>query len=156
MVACRLPPVVCRLSPVACRLSSLYERALADGLAWMLDHPIEGVIFETFSVTEHDVLGSDVTHDLKPGGRSVGVTDANKAEYVRLAVDWYTRRRAEQQICALVAGFHEVMHEVMRFEGTLSQLWRLLTRSPITDSHTSRGTCAMATFDGRLPDLAAV
>ena len=85
------------------------SRAIADGLVWMLDNPIDGVLFETFSVTERDVLGVDVVHDLKPRGRDVGVTDANKAEYVKLLVEWHATRKIEDQLCALAAGFHELV-----------------------------------------------
>ena len=56
------------------------------------------MLFETFSVTERDVLGVDVVHDLKPRGRDVGVTDANKAEYVKLLVEWHAEQPGHEEL----------------------------------------------------------
>ena len=50
----------------------------ASNLQWLLDHEIDSLGLElTFSV-ETDVFGATEMIELKPGGASITVTDANK------------------------------------------------------------------------------
>ena len=60
----------------------------------MLDQPIEGIFFETFAVGDTP---------LKPGGCTINVTDANKAEYVDLKSRWLLAGEVEKQLSGLSA-----------------------------------------------------
>lgn len=77
-------------------------------LQWMLDNPIEGVLDQTFS-TEDERFGQTNVEDLKPGGRDIEVTDANKKEYVDLMVKWRIQKRIDEQFQAFITGFHELI-----------------------------------------------
>lgn len=77
-------------------------------LQWMLDNPIEGVLEQTFS-TEDERFGVTNVEDLKPGGRDIDVTDANKKEYVDLMVKWRIQKRIDDQFQAFITGFHELI-----------------------------------------------
>ncbi|TAQ90164.1 hypothetical protein B7494_g1478 [Chlorociboria aeruginascens] len=77
-------------------------------LQWMLDNPIEGVLEQTFS-TEDERFGVTNVEDLKPGGRDIDVTDANKKEYVDLMVKWRIQKRIDEQFQAFITGFHELI-----------------------------------------------
>jgi E3 ubiquitin-protein ligase NEDD4 len=77
-------------------------------LQWMLDNPIEGVLDQTFS-TEDERFGETKIEDLKPGGRDIEVTDANKKEYVDLMVKWRIQKRIDEQFQAFITGFHELI-----------------------------------------------
>jgi len=77
-------------------------------LQWMLDNPIEGVLDMTFS-TEDERFGVTNVEDLKPGGRDIEVTDANKKEYVDLMVKWRIQKRIDEQFQAFITGFHELI-----------------------------------------------
>jgi E3 ubiquitin-protein ligase NEDD4 len=77
-------------------------------LQWMLDNPIEGVLDQTFS-TEDERFGVTNVEDLKPGGRDIEVTDANKKEYVDLMVKWRIQKRIDEQFQAFITGFHELI-----------------------------------------------
>lgn len=77
-------------------------------LQWMLDNPIEGVLDQTFS-TEDERFGVTNVEDLKPEGRDIEVTDANKKEYVDLMVKWRIQKRIDEQFQAFITGFHELI-----------------------------------------------
>jgi len=49
------------------------------------DNDITDVIDHVFCV-DHEAFGEHKEHELKPGGRDVPVTEANKKEYVKLAL----------------------------------------------------------------------
>ncbi|KAI0030488.1 hypothetical protein K488DRAFT_54121, partial [Vararia minispora EC-137] len=81
---------------------------LYKGLTWMLENDITDVLDETFSTTE-DRFGELVTIELKPGGEAVSVTEANKAEYVELLVEYRIARRVRDQFSAFLEGFGEAI-----------------------------------------------
>ena len=62
---------------------------------------------ETFSITE-DRFGELVTIELKPGGETLEVTEANKKEYVDCVVDYRISRRVKEQFDAFMEGLLEV------------------------------------------------
>ncbi|OBZ68497.1 putative E3 ubiquitin-protein ligase hulA [Grifola frondosa] len=53
--------------------------------------------------------GVRVTVELKPGGASIPVTDDNKAEYVRLVVEYHLRGRVQAQFDAFMSGFNDLI-----------------------------------------------
>ncbi|KAI8608198.1 E3 ubiquitin-protein ligase hula [Chytriomyces sp. MP71] len=81
-------------------------------MQWMLENPIEDVLDLTFS-TEIENFGVIETVDLKPGGRDIDVTDANKEEYVQLFSEWRISRRVDDQFRAFQQGFNEIVPQDM-------------------------------------------
>ncbi|XP_055338983.1 E3 ubiquitin-protein ligase SMURF2-like [Paramacrobiotus metropolitanus] len=81
---------------------------LFHSLMWILQNDIEGILDLTFAV-EHSVFGELQSHELKPNGKRLQVTDDNKKEYVRLYVNWRFMQGIEPQFLALQKGFHELI-----------------------------------------------
>jgi len=90
---------------------------LHKSLNWILTNDIADVIDSTFSV-EHDAFGAIRVHELKPGGKTIQVTEDNKKEYVKLYVTYRWCQGIEQQFLALQKGFHEVIpqHHLRPFD----------------------------------------
>lgn len=54
-----------------------------NSLKWIMDNNIDEAFLEmTFSIDD-EILGQTVTHDLKPNGQEIPVTDRNKHEYIQ-------------------------------------------------------------------------
>lgn len=77
-------------------------------LVWMLENDITDIIDLTFSI-ETDYFGTTKTIDLKPDGRNIPVTEANKHEYVTLVTEQKLTTAIKDQINAFVQGFHDVI-----------------------------------------------
>ncbi|KAF7724152.1 hypothetical protein EC973_001277 [Apophysomyces ossiformis] len=77
-------------------------------LVWMLENDITDVIDLTFSI-ETDDFGTTKTIDLKPGGRDIPVTEANKHEYVTLVTEQKLTNAIKDQINAFLQGFHDII-----------------------------------------------
>ncbi|KAI9282595.1 hypothetical protein BY458DRAFT_552211 [Sporodiniella umbellata] len=77
-------------------------------LVWMLENDITDIIDLTFSI-ETDFFGTKDTVDLKPDGRNIPVTEANKHEYVTLVTEQKLTTAIKDQINAFVQGFHDVI-----------------------------------------------
>ena len=85
-----------------------------NSIEWMLHNDITDVLELTFSVDE-DVFGETRVVELKPGGASIPVTEANKHEYVRLVTEQRLTNSIRSQIDAFLDGFHEVIpHSLIR------------------------------------------
>eukprot|EP00736_Rhodelphis_marinus_P000994 Rmarinus@m.16974 len=83
-----------------------------NSLKWMLANDITDVLDLTFSA-EIDEFGIKKVVDLKPGGRHLAVTEANKGEYVRLITDLRLTSSIRKQIDSFLEGFHELIPEEM-------------------------------------------
>eukprot|EP00854_Cymbomonas_tetramitiformis_P016531 gene16531-19628_t len=68
------------------------------------DATVEDIFCLDFSVTD-EFLGEAVTHELKPGGQDIPVTEANRREYVNLYVEWILNKRIEESFHAFRNGF---------------------------------------------------
>jgi E3 ubiquitin ligase SMURF1/2 len=68
-----------------------------NSLKWMLVNDITDIIDNTFS-DEYEAFGVIETVDLKPGGASIPVTEANKHEYVQLMVKHRLNYGIEEQV----------------------------------------------------------
>lgn len=79
-----------------------------QSLCWILANDITNIIEETFS-SEYEEFGQQRVVDLKPNGRNIRVTEANKEEYVKLITDVKLTKAIEQQIAAFKQGFHELI-----------------------------------------------
>ncbi|KAJ0408344.1 hypothetical protein P43SY_003070 [Pythium insidiosum] len=78
-------------------------------LVWMLENDIADVIDETFSVEVEGPSGKPSIEDLKENGRDIPVTDANKAEYVDLVLQWRTAYGVQAQLDAMIKGFSQLI-----------------------------------------------
>ena len=77
-------------------------------LKWILDNDITDILDLTFS-TEEEIFGERVEVDLKPNGKDIEVTEANKHEYVELITEWRISKRVEEQFKAFIDGFNELI-----------------------------------------------
>ena len=68
-----------------------------------------GLLALSFEV-EYDNFGMLETHELKPGGSSIAVTNANRVEYVDLYVQWWLVSSIDHQFFAFNQGFRQVCH----------------------------------------------
>ncbi|KAI9883191.1 MAG: hypothetical protein M1823_005048 [Watsoniomyces obsoletus] len=76
-------------------------------LTYILENDVDDLDM-TFS-TEDERFGETLEIDLKPNGRTIVVTNANKQEYVDLLTEWRIQKRVEEQFKAFVEGFHELI-----------------------------------------------
>ena len=81
---------------------------LHNSLVWILGNDITDVLHNTFCV-DTEVFGQLKTHELKPGGKHLEVTEDNKKEYVKLYVNWRFMRGIEAQFLSLQKGFNELI-----------------------------------------------
>uniref|UniRef100_A0A8C6UUR2 E3 ubiquitin-protein ligase n=1 Tax=Neogobius melanostomus TaxID=47308 RepID=A0A8C6UUR2_9GOBI len=80
-----------------------------NSLIWIRDNDIEECGLEMFFSVDKEILGEISTHELKPGGGDIQVTEENKEEYVRLVAEWRLSRGVEEQTQAFFEGFNEVL-----------------------------------------------
>ena len=138
-------PVTVRLSSVL--LKRLLKRkggALADlqrfdpelhtQLRWMLDHPIDGVLDQTFTITKQ-VLGKVVEVELVPNGAEIEVTDANKAQYVERHAAATMEAEISEQISAVCDGFHELVPVALLDQLSVADLHVALSGLPHISTH---------------------
>eukprot|EP00939_MAST-03C_sp_MAST-3C-sp1_P002985 g2985.t1 len=100
--------------PVNFEVLESANRSLARSLRWIRENKVEGVLFETFSVTRSS--NSAKTCDEPPvivplirNGDSVDVTDANKLLYVENLVSWHTERKFGAALRAFKEGFYSLV-----------------------------------------------
>ncbi|KAJ2742153.1 E3 ubiquitin-protein ligase tom1, partial [Coemansia sp. BCRC 34301] len=77
-------------------------------LEWILENDITDLLEETFSI-EVDDFGQHRVVDLIPNGHEVGVTEENKAEYVRLVTLQRLYLAIKDQVKSFLAGFHDLI-----------------------------------------------
>jgi len=152
------------------------DAALHQSLSWALQNPIQGVLFETFSVEtavtvnaidknkanntgsegggggggDGDVKGGGAgagVVDLVENGRSIEVTDANKQEWASLKVAWVLEHRVGSELEALKVGLEEVVEPKLLAPFNEDELERLLIGEPSVDVDEVR---AFADFQGEL------
>ena len=97
---------------VRCTLLQDLQKAMPDlahGLQQLLDYRgnVEVDLAATFSV-EEEIFGEVQTHELKPGGSSIAVTNSNRQEYVDLYTSWVLQESIHRQFAAFSEGFHQV------------------------------------------------
>jgi len=86
-------------------------------LRWVIENDITNVLDLTFS-TESHFFDVEETVDLKPNGRNIQVTEANKKEYVDLLCQYKMTHAIQDQINAFVHGFEEIIpHELASLFG---------------------------------------
>ncbi|XP_069554105.1 NEDD4-like E3 ubiquitin-protein ligase WWP1 [Brachyistius frenatus] len=80
-----------------------------NSLIWIRDNNIEECGLEMFFSVDMEILGKITSHDLKPDGTNVLVTEENKEEYISLMAEWRFSRGVEGQTKAFLDGFNEVV-----------------------------------------------
>lgn len=63
----------------------------------------------TFSLDEN-VMGKLVTHELKPGGKALSVTNDNKINYIHLMARFRMYVQIKEQIAAFTKGFRSIIN----------------------------------------------
>jgi len=114
----------------------LVDSQTYSSLSYMLEQPIEGIFFETFAVGDTP---------LKPGGCTINVTDANKAEYVDLKSRWLLAGEVEKQLSAFCTAFWRVVPEALLSVLDFQELELLMCGLPDIDipdwqAHTRYGS----------------
>jgi ubiquitin-protein ligase E3 A len=109
------PPIVYKkllgVKPTFQDLASA-DPTLARGLEQLLafDGNVEETFCRTFQV-ETEAFGDVVTHDLKPNGANIPVTNENRQEYVYLFVEWKLEKSIHKQFDAFKQGFKMVLSD---------------------------------------------
>ncbi|XP_075682145.1 NEDD4-like E3 ubiquitin-protein ligase WWP1 isoform X1 [Rhinoderma darwinii] len=80
-----------------------------NSLIWIRDNNIEECNLEMYFAVDMEILGKVTSHDLKPGGSNILVTEENKEEYIGLMAEWRFTRGVEEQTKAFLDGFNAVV-----------------------------------------------
>ena len=115
-------------------LASLREVDLVKykSLRWMATNAIEGVIFETFSVTI-DTFGEKKEVELIEGMGDVDVTDENKHAYIDAVVQYELAKSVDEQLKSFLEGFYELVPLAVLGEMDVDELRLLLNGSSSID-----------------------
>uniref|UniRef100_A0A3Q2YQE8 E3 ubiquitin-protein ligase n=1 Tax=Hippocampus comes TaxID=109280 RepID=A0A3Q2YQE8_HIPCM len=95
--------------PLALKDLESVDPEFYNSLIWIKDNNIEECGLEMFFSVDKEILGEVTTHELKPDGGNVQVTEENKEEYIRLVAEWRLSRGVEEQTQAFFEGFNEVL-----------------------------------------------
>ncbi|KAM9828977.1 itchy E3 ubiquitin protein ligase b [Syngnathus typhle] len=95
--------------PLALKDLESVDPEFYNSLIWIKDNDIEECGLEMFFCVDKEILGEITTHDLKPEGGEIQVTEENKEEYIRLVAEWRLSRGVEEQTQAFFEGFNEVL-----------------------------------------------
>lgn len=120
---------------------------------YVLDNDVDDLGLD-FSDAVHDSAAGCNQHistarvDLIPGGSDIEVTNANKAEFVRLVCEWRLFGSIREQCRAMCRGFHVAIprHIVAQLAQLIqpSDLTRLLAGEPRIDVHDWEKNCSCA------------
>ncbi|XP_063001316.1 E3 ubiquitin-protein ligase Itchy homolog isoform X2 [Elgaria multicarinata webbii] len=80
-----------------------------NSLIWVKENNIEECGLEMYFSVDKEILGEVKSHDLKPNGSNILVTEENKEEYIRLVAEWRLSRGVEEQTQAFFEGFNEIL-----------------------------------------------
>ncbi|XP_029291499.1 itchy E3 ubiquitin protein ligase b isoform X2 [Cottoperca gobio] len=95
--------------PLALKDLESIDPEFYNSLMWIKDNNIEECGLEMFFSVDKEILGEISTHELKPEGGDLQVTEENKEEYIRLVAEWRMSRGVEEQTQAFFEGFNEVL-----------------------------------------------
>ncbi|XP_028935598.1 E3 ubiquitin-protein ligase Itchy homolog isoform X2 [Ornithorhynchus anatinus] len=80
-----------------------------NSLIWVKENNIEECGLEMYFSVDKEILGEIKSHELKPDGSNILVTEANKEEYIRMVAEWRLSRGVEEQTQAFFEGFNEIL-----------------------------------------------
>ncbi|XP_030641880.1 itchy E3 ubiquitin protein ligase b [Chanos chanos] len=95
--------------PLALKDLESIDPEFYNSLIWIKDNDIEECGLEMFFSVDKEILGEVTTHELKPDGGNIQVTEENKEEYIRLVAEWRLSRGVEEQTQAFFEGFNEIL-----------------------------------------------
>ena len=78
-------------------------------VVFLRDNNIEECGLELFFTVDSEIFGELKSHDLKPDGADIMVTEENKAEYIQLMTEWRFNRGVQDQKKAFFDGFQEIV-----------------------------------------------
>jgi len=78
-------------------------------LVWILENEIDELYMGMDFSVDEDKFGEMANVELKPGGKDIDVTDANKEEYIDLIVQHRLTRGTKEQVEAFKKGFQEIL-----------------------------------------------
>ncbi|XP_078274932.1 E3 ubiquitin-protein ligase Itchy-like [Rhinoraja longicauda] len=89
-----------------------------NSLIWIRENKLEECGLEMYFSVDKEMLGEIQTHELKPDGNNILVTEENKEEYIGLVAEWRLSRGVEEQTQAFLEGFNEVLplHYLQSFD----------------------------------------
>ncbi len=80
-----------------------------NSLVWIRDNNMDDAGLGMSFVADYEEFGATREMELKPGGASIAVTEANKAEYLDLVVQFKLTRGREAQMAAFLAGLEDLI-----------------------------------------------
>ncbi|XP_015220115.1 itchy E3 ubiquitin protein ligase a [Lepisosteus oculatus] len=95
--------------PLALKDLESIDPEFYNSLIWIKENNIEECGLEMYFSVDKEILGEVTTHELKPDGSNVLVTEENKEEYIKLVAEWRLSRGVEEQTQAFFEGFNEVL-----------------------------------------------
>lgn len=107
---------------------------LVHGLKQLLDFDgdVESVFCRSFYI-ETIAFGALVKHELKPGGESIPVTNANRSEYVSLFVDWWLNKGVSSMFGEFKTGFLSICGGEVLKVFKAQELELLVCGNPVLD-----------------------
>ncbi|XP_050006966.1 E3 ubiquitin-protein ligase Itchy homolog [Alexandromys fortis] len=78
-------------------------------ISFCRENNIEECGLEMYFSVDKEILGEIKSHDLKPNGGNILVTEENKEEYIRMVAEWRLSRGVEEQTQAFFEGFNEIL-----------------------------------------------
>ncbi|PAA85655.1 hypothetical protein BOX15_Mlig017050g1 [Macrostomum lignano] len=128
---------------------------LAHGLYELLRH--QGDVAEdfgaTFEIAYTDGAGKNRTVELKPDGRSISVTNANRQEYVAMYCDYLLNKGVYSKFRSFYLGFHQVCASNALILLRPEEVEHLVCGSPKFDFNELR---KVTVYDGYRPNDAQV
>uniref|UniRef100_A0A673J7H7 E3 ubiquitin-protein ligase n=1 Tax=Sinocyclocheilus rhinocerous TaxID=307959 RepID=A0A673J7H7_9TELE len=133
--------------PLALKDLESIDPEFYNSLIWIKDNNIEECGLEMYFSVDKEILGEVTTHELKPDGGNIQVTEENKEEYIRLVAEWRLSRGVEEQTQAFLEGFNEVLPQQylqyfdakeLEVQTTLHNIQRLFLYKCISDLQMSQ------------------
>ncbi|VDM32400.1 unnamed protein product [Hydatigera taeniaeformis] len=87
----------------------LVDHDFYQSLAFIRDNDVDELDLELYFNGNYYKFDSLQEEELKPGGREIKVTEANKMEYLKLMVEWRLNRGVGEQTEAFLKGLFEVV-----------------------------------------------
>ena len=84
------------------------DQEFHQSLMWLKENEVTEALDLWFVVCE-EVCGKYIEREIKPGGKSIPVTEKNKKEYLERMINWRVERGVSAQTNELVKGFYEVL-----------------------------------------------
>lgn len=85
------------------------DPAFFNSLDFLLQNNIDDLCLDLTFSTDVEEFGVKSVRDLKPNGRKIDVTDANKEEYVKLVCQTKMTGSIRKQLDAFLTGFYEII-----------------------------------------------